>query len=204
VADVLEALVLGVAWAPLLLLLHELGHALAALALTDGAVKIGFGRGGVFGYCLYEPETLRSARAEVWIVAAGPAVSLAAAGVLWAMAWPEGLRHEAEFAAKVLMAGALTASAGFVASAVPMRYGAGLGGGESDGRAIWRILRGTPPSGVARAERAFARPQRMAHPAILVLLGLVAVLTLLVNPPLALGLVALFGWAAWIQKSDQR
>jgi hypothetical protein len=42
--------------------------------------------------------------------------------------------------------GASAASLQFVFSALPVRYGRGLGGpADSDGRAIWRMLTGAPP-----------------------------------------------------------
>jgi len=40
---------LGIAWAPVLVLLHELGHALAAILLTDGEVELDVRGAGILG-----------------------------------------------------------------------------------------------------------------------------------------------------------
>jgi hypothetical protein len=40
------------------------------------------------GKVSYEPATLRRSRDEVWIAAAGPAATFAAAAVLW-IVWPK-------------------------------------------------------------------------------------------------------------------
>jgi hypothetical protein len=47
VPDWLELLLLVFAWCPILLLLHEAGHAFAALALTDGEVSMSLRGGGI-------------------------------------------------------------------------------------------------------------------------------------------------------------
>jgi hypothetical protein len=56
VPDWLEFILLGIAWTPVSVLLHELGHAFAALVLTDGEVSIGMNALG--GWATYEPERL--------------------------------------------------------------------------------------------------------------------------------------------------
>jgi len=85
VLDALVFILLSVAWAAPLMLVHELGHALAALAVTDGEVRIGMRStpsGLMVGECTYEPAGLRHPRAEALIAAAGPLVSLLSALVL--------------------------------------------------------------------------------------------------------------------------
>jgi membrane-associated protease RseP (regulator of RpoE activity) len=92
------------AFGPPLILIHELGHALAALALTRGHVRVTVGVGPAaallrqdrlevraalipaFGVCEYDPWTLQRPRAEAWIALAGPAASLAACVLLLATA----------------------------------------------------------------------------------------------------------------------
>jgi hypothetical protein len=88
------------AWTPVVVLLHELGHAAAALHATRGEVRVVVGsEGGMrvklerlelrlwpipvalpVGMCEYEPATLSRPRAEAWIALAGPMASL-----LWAV-----------------------------------------------------------------------------------------------------------------------
>jgi len=86
-------------------------------------------------------------------------------------------------------------------SALPLHYGAGLGGpADSDGRAIWRILRGTPPGGIERELRRQTEPERAARPVFVVLLALIAVLTLLVDPWLLAALAVMFGLGMLLQR----
>ena len=83
----LAFILLAAVWSPLLVLLHELGHAFAALVLTDGEVSISTRGAGVSGGSVtYEPARLRHPHGEAWIAAAGPAVTLFAATALW-LAW---------------------------------------------------------------------------------------------------------------------
>jgi hypothetical protein len=90
VPDWLAFIVLGVAWTPVLVFLHEAAHAFAALALTDGDVSISMRGAGAWGGSVnYEPASLRRARGEAWIAAAGPAVTLIAA-----TAPPGGIERE--------------------------------------------------------------------------------------------------------------
>jgi hypothetical protein len=201
----LSLLLLSLAWAPPLILLHELGHAFAALAVTDGEVKIRMRPGHallLWGECTYEPARLRSPRSEALIAAAGPAVSLVVAvGLGWAalettpLGYPRG-----DFTTRVLDVGALSATGQLLLTALPLRYGPGIGpvGGESDGRAVWRILTGAPPGGLARDER---RPERPIGPVFATLLALVLVLAVLVDPMIAVFLVVIFGIAFLLQRS---
>jgi hypothetical protein len=49
VADLLEFLLLTIIWTPVLVLLHELGHAAAAVVLTDGDVQVELHSAGLDG-----------------------------------------------------------------------------------------------------------------------------------------------------------
>jgi hypothetical protein len=207
VLDALVFILLGVAWAAPLMLVHELGHALAALAVTDGEVRIGMRStpsGLMVGECTYEPAGLRYPRAEALIAAAGPLVSLLGAVVLAFGSLKSGAgTPEGGVAAQILMVGAVTAFLQFVVSALPVRYGAGFGGGDSDGRAFWRILTGAPPGGVGREERRLGRPERAIRPAFVAPLLVIAALVLIVDPLMVLLLVALFALAWREQRSDR-
>jgi len=188
---------LAIAWSPLLVLLHELGHALTAMALTDGPVSIHMRGAGVFGGAVhYEPATLRRSRAEAWIAAAGPAVTMVVAAVLW-LAWLDG---GTESLATVLGAGAFTATLQLFTSVLPFRYGAGLGGpADSDGRVIWRVLTGAPPGGIERELRRASEPEPAARPAFVVLLVALGALSFVLDPVLGLAFVGLFGAGALLQ-----
>ena len=200
--DWLEFLVLGVAWAPVLVVLHEAGHAVAAVALTDGEVSISLHGAGVLGGSVtYDPATLRRARGEAWIAAAGPAVTLVAAVVLWT-AW---LGSGASTFVTVIGAGAWVATLQLACSALPIRYGAGLGGpGDSDGRVIWRVLTGEPPGGIDRELRRIGKPERAARPVFVLVLVPIVGISLWVEPVTALWLAGLFGLAVLMQKTDKR
>lgn len=188
---------LATAWAPLLVLLHELGHALTAMALTDGRVSIHMRGAGLLGGAVhYEPAALRRRRGEAWIAAAGPAVSLVAAALLW-VAW---LDSGAESLATVLGAGAFTATLQLFTSALPFRYGAGLGGpADSDGRVMWRVLTGAPPGGIERELRRESEPEPAARPAFVVLLVALGALAFALDPVLGLALVGMIGMGALLQ-----
>jgi hypothetical protein len=198
VPDWLAFPLLGMAWAPVLVLLHELGHVAAAMALSDGEVELELRAGGLFGGTVsFEPTRIRRARGEAWIAAAGPAVTLAIAVVLW-LAW---LGSGADSLVTLLGAGAFTATLQFLTTALPLRYGAGLGGpADSDGRVIWRILRGTPPGGIERELRRQSEPEPGARPAFIALLAVAGVLALLVDPWLLAGLAAVFGLGMLMQR----
>jgi hypothetical protein len=187
---------LGLAWSPILVTIHELGHGLAALAVTDGEVSIRLRTLGLAGgFATYDSSRLRRASSEALIAAAGPAASLVAAVVLW-YAW-----LGTNDGSVILAAGAAGATFQFVATAIPVHYGAGLGGpAESDGRVIWRVLTGAPPGGIERELRRLQEPERAVRPLFAGLLVLIGVLALALNPVLAVALVITFGLAALMQR----
>jgi hypothetical protein len=195
VPDWLEFLLIFLLWTPVLVLLHELGHAFAALLLTDGEVTIEMRAGGFDGgSATYDGERLRRPHDAAWIAAAGPAVSLAAACMLW-FAWVKTQ------GASVAFAGAWIASGHFLGSVLPIYYGAGLNGSrESDGRVIWRLLTGAPPGGIERELRRMSEPEPAVRPVFAVLLGIVGVLAIAVDPVMGLALVGLFGGGALLQR----
>jgi hypothetical protein len=189
---------LFIAWAPILVWLHEAGHAFAALVLTDGEVKIKLHAGGLLGgTTTFDESTLRSARDAAWIAAAGPAVTLIAAGALW-LAW---LGTNAYTFVTVAGVGAWLASGQFAMAALPIRYSAGMGTPtDSDGRAIWRILTGAPPGGLDRELARAGRPEPPMRRGFAVVLAVVAGLILFVDARMVLELAALFGIAAVLQR----
>jgi hypothetical protein len=189
VPDWLLFLLYVLIWTPPLVLIHELGHAGAALVFTDGDVSIGLKRAGLDGgWASYDAGQLRAARDEAWICAAGPGVSLLCAAVLWAAS----LAGDGGWVVAFVKGGAIVATFQFVTCALPVRYGNGFGWGESDGRAIWRILTGTPPAIDIELRQPFEEPVAGTRPVFVVLLALIAVLTLLLDPMLAVELVGLF------------
>ncbi len=143
------------------------------------------------------PSELRTPKAEAWIAAAGPAASLLTAVFLLSASVSAGvLDPDSPLAARVLLIGGGIALSQFFLSALPLRYGRGLGHGESDGRAIWRILTGAPPGGLARELRRESRPERVAHPAAVTVIVVIVAFTLFfLDPLLALGTAALFAFA---------
>jgi hypothetical protein len=189
VPDWVVFLLLLVVWAPPLVVLHELAHAFAAIVLTDGDVSIGLRRAGIDGgWATYDLARLRRPRDEAWIAGAGPAASFMAAAVLW-FAW---LDAGPVSIVTPLGIGALVATTHFVTTALPVRYGRGLGGtGESDGRAVWRVLTGAPPRVDLELREPFDEPESATRPVFVVLLVLAGVLGLLVDPVLVLELAAL-------------
>jgi hypothetical protein len=207
VGELLLVFVLAVLWSWPLVIEHEIGHAVAALLLTRGRVMVGvggqcdqlvlttrrleLGLSPAFapgGECVVEEGRLRVPKAEAWIAAAGPFASLCAGVVLSVAALRYGGIALATGAGMAWIQTALTA--------LPIRYGAGIGPSESDGRAIWRVMRGGPPGGLAREERRLGRPERAVRPGYAAVLALVAVLTALVAPLMLLALGGLFalGW----------
>jgi hypothetical protein len=149
----------------------------------------------------YDGAGLRHPRDAAWIAAAGPAATFVAATVLW-LAW---LGSGSDSLATVLGAGAFVGTLLFVTSAWPLRYGAGLNWpGESDGRMIWKVLRGVPPGETERELAELGQPERAIRPAFACLLVLAGALALLVKPVMVLLLAGLFGAAALLQRSDVR
>jgi hypothetical protein len=202
VPDWLQFLLLVIAWSPILILLHEAGHAFTALALTDGEVSLSLrGTGMLGGKVSYEPATLRRSHDEVWIAAAGPAATFAVAAVLW-IVW---LKSDTLAPNSVVGAGAWAATIQLMCSALPLRYGAGLGGpADSDGRVIWRILTGGPPGGVEGELRRLGKPERAARPAFVVILIAVFAFSVWMDVILALQLLGMFGLAVLLQRSERR
>lgn len=198
----LATMLIGMAWGVPLVVLHEVAHGLAALALTRGPVSIELHRGGLSGgSAIYEPDRRRHARAEALIAAAGPAVSLLAAVVLWA-AW---IGEGPGFVQRVLGVGAAVATGQFLLSALPLRYGAGLGPpSDSDGRVIWRVLTGAPPGGIERELERSLKPERAARPVFVVLLALAGVLAFMVDPVSGVALTVVFAGALFLQRGRGR
>jgi hypothetical protein len=145
--------------APLLTLLHELGHATAAALLTraratvvqggqpslvrlsiwrlDFELRPAIGWWAWFGYTRSEADTTPARR--VLILAAGPLVSLLAFVLLALLAG--GLSFPASW---FVWAAAWGAGWQFLATALPIRYGRFFGpysGMVSDGRRILELLR---------------------------------------------------------------
>ena len=215
----------GLLWAPVLFFVHELGHALAALVLTDGRVAIGLGHPSsgdslriartdlrlslrscfAGGWASYDPERLWRGRHEAWIALAGPVSSFLAGVVLTALALTMADAHPT-FAGILLIGGAGACGHGAF-TGLPIRYAAGSGaaGAESDGMAAWRILTG----GVGRSpEIRYGRssPSEPAmSPVLAVLLGVIVVGTLVfLSVPLGLLVIGLFAVAWAFQRSDEK
>ena len=128
-------------------------------------------------------------------------MTLVAAVVLW-MAW---LKSGADTLATVIGVGAWVAALQLACSALPIGYGAGLGGpGDSDGRVIWRVLTGAPPGGIERELRRRAKPERAARPVFVAVLAAIVAISLWVDPVTALLLVGTFGLAILMQRADKR
>jgi hypothetical protein len=193
---------LGIAWAPVLVLLHELGHALAAILLTDGEVELDVRGAGILGgKVTYESSPIRHSRDEAWIAAAGPAATLVVVLILWIVWFGSG----ATSLVTIVGAGAFSATLQFFTSALPLRYGAGLGGpADSDGRVIWRVLTGAPPGGIERELQRVGDPEPWIRPGYLATLVVVFLLAILVSPGLALALVVMFGIGALLQRYEAR
>jgi hypothetical protein len=198
----LVPVLLVIPWIPVLVLLHEAAHAFAALALTDGEVSISLRGAGILGgSASFDSSTLRHPRSEAWIAAAGPAATFLAATVLW-LAW---LGSGSDSLVTLVGGGAWVATLQFVTSALPLRYGAGLGGpADSDGRVIWRVLTGAPPGGVERELRRLGKREPAVRPAFVAVFGLVGVVGLWLDRVIVLWLAGLFGAAILLQRSDTR
>ena len=218
---VLELVFFSILWAVPLVLLHELGHAAVGLVLTRGPVEVAVGdradqlvlEAGRLelgmswsfspgGECRIDSSELSTPKAEAWIAAAGPAASLLLAVVLLSASASAGVFDpETSLAARVLAIGGGMALGQFVLSALPLRYGRGLGPGESDGRAIWRILTGAPPGGLGREQRRETRPERVAHPAAVAALVVIVPLAFLADPSMGVLLVVMLGVAWFLSPS---
>jgi hypothetical protein len=121
--------------------------------------------------------------------------------VLW-LAW---LGSGSDSLVTLVGGGAWVATLQFVTSALPLRYGAGLGGpADSDGRVIWRVLTGAPPGGVERELRRLGKREPAVRPAFVAVFGLVGVVGLWLDPVIVLWLAGLFGAAILLQRSDTR
>jgi hypothetical protein len=198
----LVPVLLVIPWIPVLVLLHEAAHAFAALALTDGEVSISLRGAGILGgSASFDSSTLRHPRSEAWIAAAGPAATFLAATVLW-LAW---LGSGSDSLVTLVGGGAWVATLQFVTSALPLRYGAGLGGpADSDGRVIWRVLTGAPPGGVERELRRLGKREPAVRPVFVAVFGIVGVVGLWLDRVIVLWLAGLFGAAILLQRSDTR
>ena len=135
-------------WAPVCVLIHELGHAVFALADTDGLVIVCMGTGGGLrlsagrilfdvglsadGVCVSGPGTFAG---RLLGTLAGPCTSLAAAGLLYVLM--QGYPSLALF----LGAGAVMNALGFVTSIVLWRNETR---GSSDGWLVLSMLTGRP------------------------------------------------------------
>lgn len=190
---------IGVAilWGPVLILLHEAGHAAGARLCTPGTVAIEV---RLFsGWCSFDPDRPLSRRDELAFAAGGPAVTLLTGLALLVLALISS--KPGSMASVVLMTGAAGSAFGLVDSLVPVTYGTGLRRGESDGRVLFRILRGTPP-GRDRVwdDRLEWKPELTIRPVFVVLFALIAVAAFAIDPILGLLLLALFG-GAWVLQS---
>jgi hypothetical protein len=193
---------------PVVVHLHELGHAAAALRLTRDSVvvqactrpvrAVGLGRlhiavgvPALSGVCFHASAPGRLGNAK--IAAAGPVVSLAT-GLVAAAGWyawggvPLGV-----FAATSLFTGVL--------NLVPFELepaGSGLHAPrETDGRVILRSF------GLAPARRADVQPPMIRAP-FAVALGLIAAITAWLQPLVLLPLAATFGHAWYATRRARR
>jgi hypothetical protein len=185
---------------PVVVHLHELGHAAAALRLTRdsvvvqgcfrtfravgiGRLQIALGVPSLSGVCFHADA---GRRGNGWIAAAGPAASLLA-GLAAGTAWLAG--NGGDLLAAFALANLLTG----VVNLLPLHLAPASGihaAAESDGQVILRAL------GLARPRRAGARRPLLRWP-FAVLLGLVAVLAAFVAPVTLLPLAACFGYGWW-------
>jgi len=88
---------------------------------------------------------------------------------------------------------------------MPMTLGRGSGGvSDSDGRVVWRVLRGRPPGGdPVWNDSVRMRPEREASPVALVALAACAGLALLVDLWSFVGLLGIFGMALFLQRLEE-
>jgi hypothetical protein len=206
VPSVQVLLLLAQLWVPLLVLAHELGHATVILTVTRGPVlvlvgtgirgpRLRFGRrfmivfsglGFSGGRCVHRERLTRSQ--QLVLSLAGPAVNIGMGAALLADALSVG--HTTTGA--VLLAGAIGSLEAGVLNLVPRRVGAH----KSDGAIAYRALTGRDVRAVTRPH-----PERQLRPVFAVLLALAAVLGLVVDLPLGLGLA---GALAVVVLSDRK
>ena len=145
---------------PITTFLHECGHALTALALTDRDVTILLGSRhnglkwqwgrlrvivgwftGSLGFTRYDQEQIPP-RHILWATLAGPLVSLVLTALFWNLASTWG---ESRWFVFVMKTFAYAVFAQFLSTILPLRYPRWLGaygGCTSDGWRILRLLRG--------------------------------------------------------------
>jgi hypothetical protein len=141
---------------PVLVLLHELGHAVVPLFRTDRPVRVWLGsppylcefhlgrltlsiaaRSTIFGWCQWEGQLNRAE--FVAAILLGPIVSAACCGLLYAIA-----SHVGGFIHHVLIASAVFAACQALFTALPLHYPVWLGQYSqmpSDGMVALRALR---------------------------------------------------------------
>jgi hypothetical protein len=189
--------------APVVVHLHELGHAAAALRLTRdsvvvqgcvgtvgavglGRLQVAIGLPSFSGVCFHADAPGRFGNAA--IAAAGPLVSLVT-GVVAAWAWVSGS------GGTPLAAFAVASLFTAVANLIPCELGSAgaFAPQETDGRVILRAL------GLVTPRRRAAPPPVIRAPFAIVLAA-VAVAAAVISPPLLLVLAATFG-VAWVQTS---
>lgn len=167
---------IALAWfiiGPLVTLIHEMGHAVAALALGREPVSVRVGpaparlrlsvgrlrlllglRGGFYGFYEYDDRGLSRAARSI-VIAAGPLASLVLATLCFAVA--VGLGGGARWASTPVSIAAMAAIVQGVITALPLRYPKFWGeyaGLSSDGARLRLVLaeraspsRRTPPPG---------------------------------------------------------
>jgi hypothetical protein len=201
--DLLTSLLWFLVVTPVVVHLHELGHAAAALRLTRdavvvqacvrpvGAMRIGrlhiaIGLPALSGVC-YHADAGRG-HGNATIAAAGPLVSLVTGGAAgWAWFAGHGGAWLAAFAIMSLLAG--------LTNLLPAHVEDGAAAvRESDGRIILRSL------GLARAPREDAPIIRWPFA---VLLALVALGSAYLHPLLPLALAAVLGHAWWLVRRER-
>jgi len=155
-------LYLAIAWSflfPISTFLHECGHAMTALALTnqDVTILLGDGRKGVkwqrgrlrvvlgwftgfVGFTKYDQEQIASRRI-LWITLAGPLVSLLLAFLSWSLT---SIWGESRWLVSAMRIIAQAAFAQFLFTILPLKYPRwflAYGGKTSDGWRIVQLLR---------------------------------------------------------------
>ena len=205
-------------WSVPLTLAHELGHAACALELgaEEALVTIGTGPrvariplGRVTielrlvaiagGTCQYDGDSLRRARADAWVAAAGPLATLFCLSLLATSLFAT---EYGSLLWQLLAGGAIYALLMFLVTAIPVTYGSGLKhfGDESDGRAVWRILTGSVRRG--RVVEASPARDRVARRAFVVVALVVAGVAFAVAPASGAALLLVLGLAYLLQRAS--